>query len=174
MRVEFTAAEGVMPDKDLALWLLERMRSSEDFVASLRRARTAGTQDLLDRPEFSAPHLKRLAKLYQAGSEDDVTTTASTAAAIDTVIARDLLSGREQFVELALASYLDQHPELADGLPKDWQTTIEAARAEVEGRTSGAFDADFTSRLAAAAREEMQHENQSRGAEQDRGEQGRG
>lgn len=147
-----------MPDQELALWFLDRMTRSEEWLAALRKARRERTPDLLDHPDLTTRHRRRLARLYQSSTDDDVSTTASTAAAIDKVVERDLLSSREEFIELALATYLDGRPEVAEGLPTDWRTTLEAARAEVEGRTSGAFDAGFTAGLAEAARDELQQE----------------
>ena len=144
-----------MPDKDLALWMLERMGDSEEFLGVLRKARLAGSRDVLDMPALVAPHLKRLGKLFQSDTEDDVAASPSTAAKIEAVMKRDLLSSPEEFIEKALAAYLEKHPRGAEGLPNEWQSTIEAARAEIEGRTSGAFEPGLTAELAASARQEL-------------------
>ncbi len=144
-----------MADKVLALWMLQRMRDSEEFLGVLRKARSAGTRDVLDTPEYVARHKGRIAKLYQSDTEDDVDASPSTVAAIEEIVRRDLLSGPEEFIEKAIAAYIEAHPRGAEGLPKDWQTTFEAARAEIEGHTSGAFEQGFTAGLAESARQEL-------------------
>ena len=144
-----------MADKDLALWMLERMRDSEEFLGVIQKARTAGKRDMLDTVDYVARHKRRLAKLFQSDSEDDVATSPSTAAKIEAVMKRDMLSSPEEFIEKALAAYIEKHPRGAEGLASEWQTTFEAARAEIEGRTSGAFEPGFTTSLAASAREEL-------------------
>lgn len=125
----------------------------------LRAARREGRRDILDTRADYAPHRKRLSKLFQ-GDEDASVSDAPPAliGVIEEVIARDLMSGRAEFLEKALAAYLEQHPKGSQGLPAEWQTTIEAARAEIEGRTSGAFEPGFVQKLAAAARHEIQQE----------------
>ena len=120
--------------------MLERLHESEDFFRMLREARIAGSRDMLDMPALVTPHKVRLAKLFQSDSEDDVATSASTAAKIEAVMKRDLLSSPEEFIEKALAAYIEKHPRGAEGLPNEWQSTIDAARAEIEGRTGGAFE----------------------------------
>jgi hypothetical protein len=142
-------------DKDLALWMLVRMQDSAEFLGVLRAARTNGKRDVLDTPEYAALHRGRLKKLYQSDTDDTVETPASLAGAIDEIAARDLLSGREELIEKAIAAYLDTHPKGAAGLPTEWQTTFDSARAEIEGKTKGAFDPGFTAGLATAAREEL-------------------
>ena len=149
------AAHKDMADKDLALWLLQRMRDSEEFLGVLRKARTAGTRDVLDTPDYVARHKGRLAKLYQSDTEDDVAVAPSTVAKIEVLMQRDMLSSPEEFIEKAIAAYIEAHPRGAEGLPKDWQSTFEAARAEIEGQTSGAFEPGFTAGLAASARQEL-------------------
>ena len=144
-----------MADKDLALWMLSRMRDSEAFLAILQKARTAGQADVLDTPDYVARHKRRVAMLYQSDSEDDVATAPSTAAKIEALMKRDMLSSPEEFIEKALAAYLERHPRGAEGLAPDWQSTFEAARAEIEGHTSGAFEPGFAAGLAASAREEL-------------------
>lgn len=151
-------------DRELALWMLEQMRESTAFLAMLRAARRKGRRDILDTREDFDPHTKRLAALFD-GDEDVVVGDAPPrlGGVIEEVMARDLLSGREEFLEKALAAYLEQHPLGTQGLPVEWQTTIEAARDEIEGRTEGAFEAGFIGKLAAAAREEI-----ARSSERDR------
>ena len=144
-----------MADKDLALWMLERMRDSEEFLGVIQKARTAGKRDMLDTVDYVARHKRRLAKLFQSDSEDDVAASPSTVAKIEAVMRRDMLSSPEEFIEKALAAYIEKHPRGAEGLTQDWQTTFEAARAEIEGRTSGAFAPGFVAGLAAQARQEM-------------------
>jgi hypothetical protein len=157
-------AQDPRTDRELALWMLEQMRESEAFLAMLRAARRQGRRDILDTREDIEPHRKRLGVLFD-GDEDVIVGDAPPrlVSVIEEVMARDLLSGREEFLEQALAAYLEQHPRGSEGLPIEWQTTIEAARDEIEGRTEGAFEAGFIGKLAAAAREEI-----ARSSEHDR------
>jgi len=150
-------------DQELAMWMLVRMRDSEEFLGVIRTARIAGVRDVLDTPEYAARHQGRLKKLYQSDSEDPVEAPASLAGIVDELVARDLLSSREELLEKALKAYLDSHPKGAEGLPAEWQTTFDAARAEIEGKTQGAFEPGFVAGLAAAARREL-----NRQAERDR------
>jgi hypothetical protein len=147
-------------DQELALWMLERMRDSEEFLGVIRAARTNGTRDVLDTPDYVTRHKGRLKKLYQSDSDDTEETPASVAGVIDEIVARDMLSSREELLEKALAAYIAKHPRGAEGLPIEWQTTFDAARAEIEGRTSGAFEPGFTASLAAAARQELERHEQ--------------
>lgn len=142
-------------DAELALWMLERMRNSEDFFADIRAARTAGTRDVLDTPVDVARHGARLKKLYQSASDDTEEAPAALAGLIDEIVARDALSSREELIEKALMAYLEKHPRGKEGLPPHWQTTIDAARAEIDGTTRGAFEPGFVAGLAAAARTEL-------------------
>lgn len=154
------------PDKDLALWMLERMRDSAAFLDVLRKARVEGRRDVLDTDAYVARHGKRVAKLFQSDTEDDVTTAASAAAVIEEIMRRDLISSPEEFVEKAIEAYIEKYG--ANGLPTEWQTTFEAARQEIEGGTSGVFEAGFVASLAAAARVEIAREvEKSRGQERD-------
>ncbi len=157
MTTTIADGEGPRSDRELALWMLDQMRESEEFLAMLRAARRQGRRDILDTRADFAPHQKRLAKLFK-GDEDAAVGDAPPAlvGVIEEVIARDLMSGREEFLEKALAAYLEQHPRGSEGLPVEWQTTIEAARAEIEGRTSGAFEPGFAGKLADAARKEIE------------------
>lgn len=157
-----------MSDQELALWMLEKMRDSEVFLGVLNAARTAGAPDVLDTPEYVARHRDRLKKLYQGEADEDTAVSAGTAASVDELVKRDLLSSREELIEKALAAYLDQHPKGRDGLPQDWQSTFELARAEIEGRTKGAFHSGFVAELAQAARTEMQRQAEA-GKSRDRG-----
>lgn len=142
-------------DKELALWWLGKMRDSEVFLGVLKAARDRGTVDVLDTPAYVERHKARIKKLYQGDDDDTVDVPSSLAGEIDAIVARDVLSGREELIEKALAAYLARYPEAAIGLPQDWETTFEAARAEIEGVTSGVFGKGFVASLAAAARDEL-------------------
>jgi hypothetical protein len=142
-------------DRELALWMLERMRDSEEFLSVIRAARTAGKRDVLDMPDYVARHKGRLKKLYQSDSGDTEEVPPALASLIDEIVERDMLSGREELLEKALKAYLDRHPRGAEGLPAEWQTTFDAARAEIEGVTSGMFKRGFVAELATAARDEL-------------------
>lgn len=142
-------------DKELALWMLERMRHSERFLDDIRDARSAGETDMLDRPEYIAQHRGRLAQLYRGGSERVVEITEEAADQLKQIAAQKLLSCDEEVIEKALASFLAANPKIAATVPADWPTTFDAAKAEVEGRTKGRFRPGFTSELAAAARSEL-------------------
>ena len=142
-------------DQALALWMLERMRDSDRFLGVIKAARATGQRDVLDTPDYTARHQDRLKKLYQSDSEEEEPIPSSTAAKIEALLKRDLLSSKEELLEKALAAYLEQHPEGGKDLPSHWQTTFEAAQAEIEGRTSGAFEPGFTAGLAAQARQEL-------------------
>ena len=158
-----------MPDRELALWMLERMRDSEAFLGVLQKARKAGTRDGLDTPDYVARHKARLAKLYKSDTEDDVSVSTTTIAKIEALMKRDMLSSPEEFIEKALAVYIEKHPRGAEGITADWQTTFDAARAEIEGKTSGAFEPGFTASLAASAREEMARQSGDRAKANERG-----
>ena len=64
------------PDKALALWMLDRMRDSEEFLGVIQAARKAGRPDVLDEPDYVARHKGRLAKLYQSDEDDEDTIDA--------------------------------------------------------------------------------------------------
>jgi hypothetical protein len=158
-----------MGEKELALWMLNKMRDSEHFLDVIRAARKAGAPDILDTPDYLARHKTRLAKLYQDSEDDPVEAPQGVAARAVALEKRDLLSSREELIEKALAAYLDQHPRGAENLPKEWATTFDLAQAEIEGRVTGAFQKGFVAELAQAAREEMAREaaksrDRSRGA----------
>jgi hypothetical protein len=152
------ADQGKMSEKQLALWMLNKMRDSEQFLGVIRAARRGGGRDVLDTPDYVARHKKRLAKLYQDSDEETVETPAGVAAKVEHLGKRDLMSCREELIEKALAAYLGQHARGAEGLPKDWRTTFSLAEAEIEGRTSGAFQPGFVAQLADMARQEMAKE----------------
>lgn len=145
-------------DQQLALWLLERMKNSEEFLAEVQAARQSGSRDVLDSPDLISRHTTRLKKLYQSDSDDTEEAPAALAALIDEIVARDMLSSREELLEKALKGYIDNHPLQSQGLPADWQTTLDAARAEIEGKTHGAFEPGFVAGLADAARREIAQE----------------
>ncbi len=153
-----------LPDRDLALWMLQRMKNSAEFMVVVRKARIDGKRDVLDTPDYVARHSKRVAKLFQSDTEEDIAAASSTAAAIEEIMRRDVISSREEFLEKAIAAYLEKHG--AEGVAPEWQSTFEAARAEIEGRTSGAFAQSFVASLANAARDELSAEaEKSRSAE---------
>jgi hypothetical protein len=145
-----------MPDRALALWMLDRMADSEEFLAVIQAARVTGKTDVLDTPDYVATHKARLKKLY-TGSDDDEPTEvpAALVGAIEAIIERDMISGVEEFLEKVIAAYVEKHPLHTQGLPQQWRSTFEAARTEIEGKTSGMFAPDFTARLAASARQEI-------------------
>lgn len=147
-----------MSEKELALWMLNKMRDSERFLDVIRSARNAGAPDILDTPEYVARHKARLAKLYQSDEGGPVEAPQGVAAQVEGLKNRDLLSSREELIEKALAAYLAQHPRGAHNLPKDWASTFELAQAEIEGRVTGAFQKGFVAELAQAARDEMAKE----------------
>jgi hypothetical protein len=152
----------------MALWMLERMQESETFLADVRAARADGSHDPLDRPEFVEPHREQLRKLFADGDDDDaVDVPAGTAAKLEALAARDLRSGPEDVIEKALAAFLEKNPNLARDVGVLEPTTVELARAEIEGRISGAFRPGFMADLAGAARAKMAREREER--EQDRG-----
>lgn len=157
-------------DRELALWMLEKMKDSAEFLRVIQAARRGGAPDVLDEPEYVEHHQGRLKRLYQSDASDEAPMTSVTAATIDALLKRDLLSSREELIEKAIAAYLARHPKGLEGLPSEWATTVEAARAEIEGRTSGAFEPSFTGELAAAAREEIARNNEhAKGRDRDRG-----
>lgn len=142
-------------DAELALWMLERMRGSERFLGVIKAARTSGRPDVLDTAEYVERHRARLKKLFQSGGDEDTPLPPATAAKVAAIMKRDLLSSPEEFLEKALDAYLQLNPRGLEGIDADRQTVFEAARDEIEGRTSGEFKPGFTGELAAAAREEL-------------------
>ena len=142
-------------EKELALWMLDRMRDSDEFLGVLRAARSAGAPHILDTPEIAAGHTSRLAPLYQGDTEVALETSVSVAAIMERVKARDLLSCDEELLEKALAAFLAKNPKIGEGMPSDWPATFDLAKDEIEGRTSGAFKSGFVAELAAAARVEL-------------------
>lgn len=140
-------------DRELALWMLDRMADSDEFLGVLRKARVAGKPHILDTPDYIARHKARLLKLHKADSDEDTDITTAAAAWIDALIERDLLSSREEFIDKAIAAYVEKYG--ADRLPGADKSVLDAARDEIEGRTSGAFEAGFTASLAAQARSEL-------------------
>ena len=157
-------------DKELALWMLERMRDSEEFLGVIRAARSAGGTDILDTPDYIARHKVRLAPLYQGADEEAVEVSDTVVALLEKLGARDLASCNEELLEKALAAYIAKHPKGGEGLPADWPSTFDLAKAEIEGRTNGAFKPGFTAELAAAARSEIARQagaDKSRGSGRD-------
>ena len=159
--------QGTKSDKDLALWMLDRMADSDEFLGVLRKARVAGKRDILDTPDYIAKHKARLVKLHKSDSEEDTDITTASAAWIDALVKRDLLSSREEFIDKAVAAYVEKYG--ADHLLGAEKSMVEAARDEIEGRTSGAFEPGFVEKLAVAARLEMARQNDALTKSQDRG-----
>jgi hypothetical protein len=153
-------------DKELALWMLERMRASEGFLGVIRDARSAGGTDILDTPDYVARHKARLAPLYQGADVESFEASDTVVTLLEKLGARDLASCNEELLEKALAAYIAKHPKGGEGLPSDWPSTFDAARAEIEGRTKGVFKQGFTAELAASARAEMARQA---GADKSRG-----
>ena len=156
-------------DQELALWMLERMRHSETELAQIRAARSAGGRDLLDTPQYVAKHATRLAPLYRGADEEMIEAPASMVAMIEALAKRDLLSCPEEFIEKALAAYIAKHPNGDTDLPMNWQSTVDSARAEIEGVTSGAFKPGFMAELVTAARVEIAERSKEIGATRDQG-----
>ena len=154
-------------EQELALWMLDRMADSDEFLGVLRKARAAGKRDILDTPDYIAKHKARLLKLHKSDSEEDTDITTAAAAWIDALVKRDLLSSREEFFDKAIAAYVERYG--ADHLPGADISMVEAARAEIEGRTNGVFEPGFTEGLATAAREEMARLNSAQTKSHGRG-----
>ena len=150
-----------MSERDLALWMLDQMQDSEKLLGILRRARVSGKRHQLDKPEIRALHLPALRKLHQGDDEETVEVPVTLAAKIAALVERDLLSGPEELIEKALAAYIERTGTRE--LPTFELPTIDMARAEIEGRTTGMFHAGFVAELAGAARVEIARE-----AERDR------
>jgi hypothetical protein len=142
-------------DKELALWMLDRMRDSDEFLGVIRAARSAGEPHILDTPDIAAQHTSRLTPLYQGDTEVALEASDALVAAMEKAKARNLLSCDEELLEKALAAFLAAHPKNGEGAPSDWPATFDLAKDEIEGRTSGAFKAGFVAELASAARVEL-------------------
>lgn len=149
-----------MPDRVLALWMLGRMRDSEEFIGVIQAARRTGKRDVLDEPEYVAFHNDRRKKLYQDGDDDIVDLPAGVVAKIKAIMDRDAISSVEEFIEKAIGAYLAQHPLKSAGLTLDWQTTFDLAQSEIEGRVTGAFQPGFVAGLAASARAVLDRQDQ--------------
>ena len=156
-------------ERELALWQLTRLRDSERFLGVLKAARVRGARDVLDTPDYVDRHAARLKALYQSDSDDEMPVSAATAAKIKAILQRDLLSGPEEFIEKALAAYLERNPER---IVPEWQSTFDAARDEIEGRTTGSFEAGFIAKLANEARAELAQQIEAPGRASERGERG--
>lgn len=151
----FPAPSMSSSDKELALWMLERMRASERFLGVIKAARVAGHRDVLDTHDYVDLHRKRLKKLFQSAAGDDEDLPPATAAKVAAIMKRDLLSSPEEVLEKALDAYLELNPRGLEGVDVERQSLFDLARDEVEGRTSGEFKPGFTGELAAAARNEL-------------------
>ena len=119
---------GNKSDQELALWMLERMRDSEEFLGVIRAARTAGKRDVLDMPDYVARHKGRLKKLYRSDSDDTEEVPPALAGLIDEIVERDMLSSREDLLEKALKAYLDSHPKGAKACPPNGRQRSTPAR----------------------------------------------
>ena len=159
-----TAADG-MSERELALWMLEKMKDSDTFLGILRKARADGDPHMLDKAELRALHLLRLKMLHEGDEEETVEVPVTLAGTIAALVERDLLSGPEELIEKAIAAYIERTGER--GLPAFTEPTIEMARAEIEGRTQGQFDPGLVRELASAARVELAREAEAE-REQDR------
>lgn len=155
-----TTMTAASSDKELALWMLDRIRDSERFLSIIRAARNSGTRDVLDTPEYIATHRGRLKKLFQSDSGDDTPFPPATAAKVAAIMKRDLLSSPEEFLEKALDAYLLLHPRGLEDIAVERQSAFDAARDAIEDRTSGEFKPGFVARLAAAAREELSRQSE--------------
>lgn len=140
-------------ETELALWMLDRMRGSERFLAVIKAARVAGRRDVLDAPDYVQHHRARLKKLFQSGDGDDTPLLPATAAKVAAIMKRDLLSSPEEVLEKALDAYLERGPRGIEDAER--RSAFDAARDEIEGRTTGEFKSGFTSELASAARAEL-------------------
>jgi hypothetical protein len=158
---------GGMTERELALWMLEKMKDSDTFLGILRKSRVEGQRHVLDTADIRALHVRRLKMLHQGDEEETVEVPVSLAGTIAALVERDLLSGPEELIEKAIAAYVERTGER--DLPRFSEGTIEMARAEIEGRTQGQFDAGFVKELAEAARAELAREAEAeRDREQDR------
>jgi len=156
-----------MTERELALWMLEKMKDSETFLNILRKARAEGEPHVLDKADIRALHVLRLRMLHEGDEEETVEVPVSLAGTIAALVERDLLSGPEELIEKAIVAYIERTGER--DLPRFSEATIEMARAEIEGRTQGQFDGRFVSDLAMAARAELALEAEAeRAREQDR------
>ena len=149
-------ANELSEEQTLALWMIERMRGSEEFLNLIRQQRVAGSPDGLDTPENIARHAERVAPLYRGESGEALDVPEKLAAAMAAVGMRDLLSCPEEMIEKAIAAYLKQHPSGEDDLPTGWKSTFALAEAEVRGEVRGQFAPNFVAALADRAREEQQ------------------
>lgn len=155
-----TSPDG-MSERQLALWMLDKMAGSKEFIGVLRQARSDGERHFLDTEEVRAMHMRRLKKLHQGDTEEVVEVPAVLAGKIAGIVDRDLLSGPDELIEKAIEAYIERTGSRE--LPENRQPTLDMARAEVEGRTTGMFHSGFVAGLAGAAREEM-----ARDADRDR------
>jgi hypothetical protein len=159
MQNNASTPKGDATEVELALWMLERMRDSDGFLGPIRAARSAGGTDILDTPEYVALHTKRIAPLYRGTTDAVIEAPESVVAMLEKLSKRDVLSCNEELFEKAIAAYIAKHPKGGDGLPVEWLSPFDAARAEIEGRTSGAFKPGFTTEMATAARAEIARRN---------------
>lgn len=136
--------------------MASKLANSQGSLAIIRDARAAGKRDVLDSPAYVAKHRQRLSSLYRGDAERSVSLPVPIAKVIEAIMSRDLLSSPEELLEKALGAYLDQHPRGREGVAVDWQTTLAAARAEIEAGTTERFGPGFAGRLAEAERAEQQ------------------
>lgn len=115
--------------------------------------RSTGRRRADRQPCRRLPPLPAVEKLYQSPVRETVEVPVELAGLIEAAADKDILSGREELPEKALAAYIEQRGR--DGLPKDWQTILASARNEVEGRSSGDYEPDFLKQVADAGRREQ-------------------
>ncbi len=151
-------------NRAMALWLLDRMDESAQFLGQLRAARHAGVSDMFDRPELITRHQKVLRKLTEDDSDEEpVDLPAALVAKLRALADRDLLSGPGQVIEAALALYIAKRPDLARELPPFAPMTPAAARAAIEAPGGSELEAY----LAEAARDELAREREGQSRESD-------
>lgn len=147
-------ANELSEEQQLALWMVSRMRDSEEFLGVIRAKRVAGERDVLDTPDYVKKHGERLKPLYQSEPHESLEMDAGTLAMMEAVSQRDVLSCHEELIEKALAAYVKLHPKGEEDLPPGWRSTAALAEAHIKGEVKGAFSDGFTAELAGMARAE--------------------
>lgn len=147
-------ANELTEEQQLALWMLGRMRDSEEFLGVIRAKRMAGERDVLDTPDYVKKHGERLKPLYQGARREAVDMDTETVAMMEAVSQRDVLSCHEELIEKAIAAYVKLHPKGEEDLPPGWRSTAALAEAHIKGEVKGAFSDGFTAELAGMARAE--------------------
>lgn len=138
----------------LASKALDRIEAGERTLAAIQKARADGRTHDADTPEAVRQHRSDVDVLYAGREKLELELPIEVKAVADALMARDLIAGPEAFFERCLAAYIAERGD--HGIDKDWQTTVEAARADIAGGGDGRFDSAFAERLAdseAAARD---------------------